>query len=144
MIHQLHAQALCSVHALALKRTRVLVQQCCGTRAERHRALKKIMAVLRVRSRRAPRFGHVTVSLSRQRSMASIRRPDSPTSSRASPSIPHISPTSGRSGWSPKNSAKTRIGCSTVPARWSPKTASYGSIRDRGRRRYGVHRLRNR
>jgi hypothetical protein len=32
-----------------------------------------------------------------------------------------------QSAKSPKISARTRIGCSTLPLRWSPKTASYGS-----------------
>ena len=56
---QLHAQALAGLHVVPRGRTRVLVEQCRRARAARHRSGKKIVAVLRIRSRRAARRGHV-------------------------------------------------------------------------------------
>ena len=57
--HQLHAQALAGLHLVPRRWPRLPVQQCRRTRAARHRAGKKIVAVLRVRSRRPARCGHV-------------------------------------------------------------------------------------
>ena len=56
---QLHAQALAGLHLVPRGWPRLPVQQCRRTRAARHRAGKKIVAVLRIRSRRAARCGHV-------------------------------------------------------------------------------------
>jgi transposase len=57
--HALHAEAVASLHAVPRRRARVLVEQRCGKRPERHRSGKKIMVVLWLRSRRAARRGHV-------------------------------------------------------------------------------------
>ena len=56
---QLHPEALGELHPVPRGRPRVSLQQCRRTRAARHRSWAEVMAVLRIRSRRAARRSHV-------------------------------------------------------------------------------------
>ena len=61
-----HAQALAGLHAVPRRRARVHVQQCRRAWAARRRARAEIMAVLRIRPRRAARRSHVQSHRHRQ------------------------------------------------------------------------------